>query len=267
MPNLPCRNDALVKVMNGVGYNPILLPRTGIEPPFIYTYENKELKPWGRLTTAVPAGSLPSQLNGGVQNDISFTQSSRMTLEAAGNFLEDALRCIGVNSAPKLDLNFARGSQITFSFSSVTWRGLDPADVAIALNKGFDPVGLDESKVRLGMVHVAYDYAYADEIEMTLTQDVSDNIDLKAIKIDTFIDLGGKAEYKVKTSKTLTFKSKGDPAAFACKVGQVKPARQGWTFNATEIVGRNFAPEEGPPAPYLLSRGQVLVVADDSSPA
>ncbi|GAP38944.1 hypothetical protein ISF6_0257 [Piscinibacter sakaiensis] len=257
-----CRDDALVQVLNKAGYNPILLPRTGLEPPEIYLYEQGVLRRWGRLATAVPAGSLPDTLQEGEQADISHSETSRKSLQAAGNFLNDALRCIGVNSAPKLDLSFARGAVVTFSFSGVTWRGLDPADIGAALNQGFDPAGLSEEKLRLGMVHVAYDYAYADAIDMTLATDGSAKVDVQALNINGFIDLGGKAECEVKSSTTISFKGKGKPAAFACKLGQVKRAKNRWTFNAREVVGQGFAPEEGAAEPYLLRRGQVLIVED-----
>ena len=264
MASLACRDDALVQVLNQAGYNPILLPRTGLEPPEIYIYDDDTLRRWGRLATAVPAGSLPDKLDEGQQSDITHSETSRKSLQAAGKFLQDALRCIGVGSAPKLDLSFAHGREVMFSFSGVTWRGLDPAEIGAALNKGFDPVGLSEDQVRLGMVHIAYDYAYAEAINMTLTTDGSATLDLQAVKIDAFIDLGGKADCAVKSRTTIAFKGKGQPAAFACKLGQVKRTKHGWTFNAKEVVGQGFAPEEGPSAPYLLRRGQVLIVANDA---
>lgn len=262
MSVLPCRDDALVSVLNQHGYNPLLLPRSGIEPPEIYIYDNDTLRRWGRLATSVPKGSLPAELNGGDQADISHSESSRKSLSAAGSFLADALRCIGVTGAPKLDLSFAQGYEVTFSFSGVTWRGLDPADIGAALRAGFEPGAIPAEQVQLGLVHIAYDYAYARSLRMTVAATGKSSLDLNAVKIEGFVDLGGKAEVEVASRSSLLFKGKGKPAAFACKIGQVRRVKGAWTFDAFEVLGHGFAPDEGHKKPYLLRRGMVLVAQD-----
>lgn len=150
---LDCRNDALVKVLNANGYNPIVLPRSGLEPPEIYIYDNERLRRWGRLATAVPAGALPTTLNAGEAADIAHKQTSRKGMRAAASFLEEALKVLGVGGAPKLDLSFTMGSDVAFSFTGVSYRGLDPADIGAALHQGFDPAGLDEDSRQRARLH------------------------------------------------------------------------------------------------------------------
>src|SRR5262245_38473736 len=180
MGALDCHNDALVKVLNGCGYNPIVLPRSGLKPPEIYIYDNDRLRRWGRLASAVPAGTLPDALNEGEATDIAYKETSRKGLKAAASFLEEALKLLGVGGAPKLDLSFARGSDVTFSFTGVSYQGLDPADIGAALRKGFDPAGLSEDYIDNGLTYIAYEYAYANSVDMTMVDGIKAGVDLKA---------------------------------------------------------------------------------------
>jgi hypothetical protein len=262
MGALDCRNDALVKVLNDCGYNPILLPRSGLKPPEIYVYDNDRLRRWGRLASAVPAGTLPDTLNKGEATDIVYKETSRKGLRGAASFLEEALKLLGVGGAPNLDLSFARGSDVTFSFTEVSYQGLDPADIGAALRKGFDPAGLSEDYIDNELIYIAYEYAYANSVDMTMVDGIKAGVDLKAIKLDGFVDLGGKADIEVKTSTSLTFKGRGDKAVFACKVGNVRRKAGQFIFDAVEVLGQAFAPEEHGPPPFLLRRGEILAVED-----
>lgn len=267
MATLPCKDDALVRLLNEQGYQPLLSPRTGQEPPEIYLYDNEALRRWGKLSSAVPAGSLPAKLNGGELQSIRHRETSRKGISAAGSFLKDALKCIGVDGAPKLDLSFAEGYSIAFSFSGVTWRGLDPADIGAALQKGFDPGAIPPEQVRLGMIHIAYDYAYAEKLLMTVEDRSGGKFQLQALKLDGFIDLGGKAQFEAVSSTTLSFSgSRKSAAAFACKIGQVKKQQGAWRFFVKEVLGQGLTGHEAEAPPYLLRKGAVLVVEEDGGP-
>ncbi|MBR0645337.1 hypothetical protein [Plastoroseomonas hellenica] len=267
MATLPCADDALVRLLNQQGYQPLLSPRTGTEPPEIYLYDNDALRRWGRLSSAVPAGSLPAELNGGELQSIRHQETSRKGASAAGSFLKDALKCIGVDSAPKLDLSFTEGHALSFSFSGVTWRGLDPAEIGAALQKGFDPGAMPPEQVRLGMVHIAYEYAYAEKLMMTVEDRTGGKFQLQALKLDGFIDLGGKAQFEAVSRTTLSFSGKRKAAAaFACKIGQVKRQQGAWRFFAKEVLGQGATGHEAEAEPYLLRKGAVLIVEDGGGP-
>lgn len=262
---LNCQNDALVKVLNEYGYNPILLPRSGLEPPEIYIYDIDRLRRWGRLASAVPPGTLPTQLYSGSASDITHKQTSRKGMSAAASFLEEALKVLGVGGAPRLDLSFTRNREVTFSFAGVTYLGLDPADIGAALRKGFDPGGLDRHDIDNGNVYIAYEYAYADSVDMTIADGVEAGIDLQAIKLEGFVDLGGKAEFAATSSTTLKFTKPGAKAVFASKVGVVQRNEQSqFTFDAVEVLrGPRFGPaEQSDGGPVLFRRGEIFAVDD-----
>jgi hypothetical protein len=102
--------DALVALLNGYGYQPIFLPRTGLKPPDLYTYIRRQghLIRRGSLLRYLPDHPTLEPLNGKLAN-IEHKQTSGKDIGAAVSFLESALRCIGIENVPKLDLRFTGG--------------------------------------------------------------------------------------------------------------------------------------------------------------
>jgi hypothetical protein len=259
MPILECQNDALTRILNQRRFEPVLMPRTGLAAPDLWVYDNDSLVWWGPLADFVPAGTLPAGQESGEMPDLNHVETSRKGATAAGGFLRQALACIGVTSAPKLDLSFGGGRNIAFSFTGITTRGVAPGQLGRALAQ-FAPGIIPHEQVAAGMVHVAYEYAYAETLEMRFAADASASLNLKALQIDGFIDLGGKADVKVSDETTLTFKGRGAPAAFAFKVGQLVRERGRWALHVTEILGQGAtADETADPIPYMLRPGAVLV--------
>jgi hypothetical protein len=266
MAILECENDALTRVLNARRFEPVLMPRTGMTAPEVWVYDNENLVRWGSLADFVPAGSLPNELEEGSMPDMNHVETSKKGAKAAAGFLESALRCIGVDSAPKLDLSFGSGRDIAFSFMDVTSRGLLPGRLTRALQE-FAPGVIPRQQVEAGMVHIAYEYAYAGTLNMRFASDAQASLDLRAVKIENFVDLGGKADIVTHNETTLSFKSKGPPAAFAFKVGQLVREQGKWAFHVTEIMGQGFTADEVPDQePYFLRPGAVLI-GEDRPPA
>lgn len=191
--------------------------------------------------------------------DLAHTESSRKGAHGGLAFLKDALRCIGIDSAPKLDLSFAGGRDATFGFTGVTTRGVPPASLFAAL-EGFDPHAIPAAQVSAGMVHIAYEYAYATTLNVRFAAGGSGAFDLTALRIDSVIDVGAKAEVRATDATTLSFTSTSGPAAFAFKVGPLRRRRGKWEFRVTESLGLGATADESAQAePYLLRRGAVLV--------
>jgi hypothetical protein len=168
------------------------------------------------------------------------------------------LRCIGVTSAPRLDLSFAKGCNIVFRFGGITTRGLAPASLAQALSN-FTPGIIPSQQVAAGMVQIAYAYAYAESLDMRIVTSESASLDLKAVQIDTFIDVGGKAEVSAVDKTILRFRANAQPVAFACKVGGLAKKRGKWELKVTETLGFGATANEAEATPYLLRRGAVLL--------
>lgn len=126
--------DALVKLLNSLGYMPVFLPRTGLVPPELYNLVDGRLVRRGPLVKYL--GSMHLRPNTpGKMTDIEHKETSGKNIKAAVSFLEGALRCIGITSAPKLDLSFAGGTAFIFSFSGVTYEATNPSDLDFVLKK------------------------------------------------------------------------------------------------------------------------------------
>ncbi len=258
MAILTCVDDPLTKMLNARGLQPLAMPQTTLVAPEVWVFDNTSLVRWGPLASFVTAGSLPTPLEETGMPDLERAETSHKGMSAAGSFLDTALRCIGVTSAPRLDLSFAKGCNILFRFRGITTRGLAPASLGQALSS-FAPGIIPSQQVAAGMVQIAYAYAYAETLDMRIATSESASLDLKALQIDTFIDVGGKADVSASDKTTLSFRAKTQPVAFACKVGGLTKKRGKWELKVTETLGFQATANEAEATPYLLRRGAVLL--------
>jgi len=253
-----CRNDALVKLLNEIGYQPVLFPRSGLTPPEVYVYKNQKLIRRGPLVDYLPAGAIIPDLQRGRLDSIQHRETDKKSLGVAASFLGDALKCIGITSAPKLDLSFAKGREITFSFDDVTYVALDGSKIDHLLSD-LRTGAIPPEDIKGGYLHIAYDYAFAGSLSMRAADDGSSSFDAKAIQIGTYIDLGMQGKVEATDETTVSFTSKdGAAAAFACKIGRLEKRGRNWVFFPEEESGDSFLADENEKEPYLLERGVVL---------
>jgi len=264
---MPCVNDALVNLLNSKGYHPVFLPLSGLEPPEIYTYvPDTELVRRGPLADYLPRNTKLPSLTSGALSSIVHKQTSHKNVSAAVSFLKDALACIGITSAPRLDLSFASGKELTFSFVDATYRAVDPTKLDHLLD-GLNTGAVPAHYVAEGRLHIIYDYAYATTIKMQSSDEQAFKYDVSGANIESFIDLGTKGQVKSQSTSAITFKGATNrPAAFAFKAGQLKLNREGkkWEFYPGEVMreGHAFIGDEGEGIPYLMEQGVVMRLSD-----
>jgi hypothetical protein len=258
-----CRDDDLVRLLNAEGYQPIIIPRTNVTPPEMYTYAQDRLIRRGPLADYLPSGATLPRLRKGSRGDIQHKESRRKNVGTAASFLEDALKCMGVTSAPKLDLSFAQGCALTFSFTGVTYEGVNPSDLDELLVKYNLQLGaIPAEYVADGRLHIAYEYAYASSLLMKSADNSKFRADLKGVKVEHFIDIGAEAKVAAESETTIRFSSKtGKPAAFAIKVGQLEQRGKAWAFYPEEQMGSGYVSTEVK-QPYLLEPGAIVLVED-----
>ncbi len=262
-----CRNDALVKLLNSIGYQPLLLPRSGLTPPDVYMYRDQKLSLRGPLSDYLVDGVTIPAPSTGELGSIEHRETDRKKGSLIGSFLGDALKCIGITSAPKLDLSFLGGTDITFSFDNVTYQSILPAKID-KLMKSVDFDAIPREDIAAGYLHLAYEYAYAGQLSMHAASGSVFNIDAKAIQAGTYIDLGTQGTVTRQSDTTITFKGReGVYGAFACKIGRLEKRAKKWFFFPDEDQGDGFLPNEAPAQPYLLERGVVLNVEDATGTA
>jgi hypothetical protein len=252
--------DELVRELNRLGYLPVFLPRTNVDPPELYNYARGAagLIRRGPLSKYAPQVK-DLKFRDGSLGDIEYKYTSTKKLDAAVSFLENALRAIGIDSVPKIDLGFTGSTDFSFSFTKVTYRSVDPADLDGVI-RTISTEGIPKAYVDAGNLHIAYEYAYSKELLMSrgdrkeFTHDISG-------KVDAYLNLGVKGSASVASSTTISFKSNADAAAFAYKAGRLQREDGAWVFYPEEIKRSGLTEEK---QIYLPQRGIVLTAQDSS---
>jgi hypothetical protein len=257
-------SDQLVRKLNELGYQPVFLPKTGVVPPDLYNYvtTQKRLVRLGSLSQYLPAVAQLTAAEGELA-DISYQYTSTKKQEAAVSFLENALRCIGIDAAPRLNLRFTGSKDFSFAFGNVTYQSTDPSALSQVIS-GMTTRGIPESYVQGGNLHVAYEYAYARELTMSRGDQRSFAQDITG-KVGDYIDLGTKGSVSVASESKISFKASGSvTAAFAYKAARLALESKGWVLYAEEVM--MAAPNQqgiSPRRPYLPRRSRVLDVIHD----
>jgi hypothetical protein len=225
-------SDALVKLLNSYGYQPVFLPRTGVAPPELYNFADHKLIRRGALATYIK-GSVVFQPTTGRLSSIEGRITSGKKVGAAVGFLKNALAVLGLGSLPKIDLSFAGSHDFVFSFVNVTYQSIEPAVLDPIIQGLTMPLAIPDEYVSAGAMHIAYEYVYASTLTMsrldgkTFSGDVSGGI-------GNYIDLGLSGKVQVTGNSTVSFSAKDDNvAAFAYKAGRLqKKGRSAMDFRA-----------------------------------
>jgi len=142
----------------------------------------------------------------------------------AASFLGDALKCIGITSAPKLDLFLCKGPRYRPSaFDNVgrTRHSIPPRSTTCF--RASIPAPSPPEDIKGGYLHIAYDYAFAGSLSMRAAGDGAASFNAKAVQIGTYIDLGAQGKVEATDETTISFASKdGTAAAFAYKIGRLE---------------------------------------------
>ena len=250
--------DALVRLLNSVGYQPVRLPRTNMQPPDVYTFDRRRLVRWGPLNDFLQ-DDVTLERSTGELPDIEHKHTSGKSLSSAVSFLEDALRCIGLDTVPKLDLSFGGSTQLAFSFSELTYVATEPSKLAPALER-FSPRHIPEEFAVGGKIHLAYEYAFAKRILMQRAdQRKFENV--VSGDIGEYVKLGAEGKVEVVDETTVSFSSSSDrSAAFAYKSGRLMQRNSSWEFFPMESTMEEGKRKE---KAYIPMRGIVLA-ADES---
>jgi hypothetical protein len=245
--------DKLVRVLNGLGYQAVFLPKSGVSPPELWSFRrgNDEagarLVRLGRLAAVLPAAAALQPTEGDL-GDINAQYGTQKKFGAAVGFLNEALACIGVTAVPKIDLGFTGATEFAFAFTGVRYQAIDPLEL-MPLFGQLQTENLPKAYVDEGLLHVVYEYAYADELLLARGDRREFDLDISG-KVGEFIDLGGKGSVSVTSKSAISFKGQpGARAAFAYKAGRLVRERGRWTFLPEEVLTRGLVEERRPFVP------------------
>src|SRR6266852_2800886 len=118
--------DPLRTYLNNLGYNVILLPRTGIEPLDILGRDSGSIERLGKLeqmwtsSVAAPQPGPPETSVG-----ISGQKTAELNLDVGLKFLSTVLGAMGA-LVPQLNFAYRSAKKVEFSFSDVRVAKVDP---------------------------------------------------------------------------------------------------------------------------------------------
>lgn len=256
-----CRNDALTVLLNSLGYQPLVLAKTGLKAPFVYSYCNTKLEPIGPLSDYLVTGTAQPEIDTDKVPEIARKETDRKSGSAIASFLGDALQVVGITSAPKLDTSLSHGTDFVFSFDDVTSEGLTYSKVAKLLHSiDHDALSdLPPGALESGYIHIAYEFLFAGSLGMRAASGWSASFDAKAIQVNGLIDVGASGKMEATSGTSLSFKAaSAQRVAFACKMGWLKKTARSLELHIHEDAGEGFLADEGGPQPYLLERGVVI---------
>jgi hypothetical protein len=252
--------DKLVRKLNELGYQPVFLPRSGVMPAELWYYKRggdgaeSKLVRLGALSRMCPAAAA-LEVKEGQLGDIEAQYTSEKKLGAAVGFLKDALKCIGIPDAPKIDLGFTGATDFSFSFTGVRYRAVDPIDLFPIVHDirtdGFPREYVDE-----GLLHIVYEYAYASELVLSRGDRRAFDADISA-KVGSYFDLGGKGSVATSGEAAILFRGEaGSQAAFAYKAGRLVREKGRWTFQPEVVLQHGLTEERRPflPQPAIPLR-------------
>ncbi len=252
--------DALVRLLNQRGYLPIFLPRTGLEPPELYSFarQKNELVRWGALRQFLPQGTAFRPKSSQV-SDIEHLQTSGKKQSLALDFLSRALKCVGIEGAPKLDLSFSGAEEYRFSFSGLTAKSVDPAALRTVI-QGLELTGIPQRYLEMGGLHIAYEYLYAQKLLMSRSDQRGFRQDISGA-VGQYLDLGAKGSVRVESETTISFSGQGGvSAAFAYKAARILQGNNGWELYPEE----QMADVRLETRPFLPARGVALGVMENA---
>jgi len=253
--------DELVKLLNSIGYQPVFLQKTGVKPPDLYQFVDKRLIRRGPLQDYNQEFGKLEKSRGTLPN-IQHRESSKKNLDAAVDFLHNALAALGITAIPKLSLSFVGDAELVFTFSEVSYVAVDPTKIDTILQELQVPLAIPDNYVSEGLLHIAYEYAYARRLLMSRADGREFKTDVSG-KVGDFIDVGAEGEIDTDGATVMAFKSKrSEAAAFAFKAGKLERSDGRWTFQP-EVVRRDI---KGGTKPLLLARGLVLTVEEEPAP-
>jgi len=155
---------------------------------------------------------------------------------------------------PKIDLGFTGTKEFAFAFTDVSYISLDPAQLSHVI-AGLSTAGIPRSMVEEGRLHVAYEYAYANELVMSRADRKGFSKDISG-DVGAYIKVGVEGSVAVSNSSTVSFKNaKGESAAFAYKAGRLALEENQWVMYPEEVVTKALGEF---PAPFIPQPAVVL---------
>jgi hypothetical protein len=233
-------SDSLVARLNAWGFQPVLLPRSGLIPPELYSFSRKHgLIRKGPLSDYLELGTEMPTLVRATLPQIEEQYSSTKRSQAALRFLGRALGWLGIAGAPQFEGLLSGSGKFNFALSGISVLGIDPSAIDRLLSR-IDHSSLPEDDLIHRRLHVAYEYAYAEKllIKRGSGKKISEtmNADVAAI-----LKFRQDSAFKMESESILSYSPRqGEQIVFAYKAGRLERAGARLAFFPEEVRRGRF---------------------------
>jgi len=236
----PCQDPVLI-YLNGLGYNVVRLPRSGILPLEVLGRKGRE-KPGtlGQIgtiwksdgPTPAAAEDTATSVNGGI------TKSLKLSLGI--KFLENILPALGIDAA-SARVTYKHASSLRFRFGKPKVLKVDPLIVGQYLRAG--DIDLDNPLAKYFMNEVYHAYVITEVLQskaitVTAEDNLGEGIDVGVPQLGGAAKVEAGAETSTSTKGTLTYTGTQD-LTFGYKAFQIAIVNGQWDLERVDAVEAN----------------------------
>jgi len=261
-------DDAFIRYMNKLGYQPIVVPRGGLLPPGVYRLSRGTAETGGRnryilvrtlssLVREKKRAAFDTQPARSV--DLGDTDKTARAGKATVSFLDGLLARFGFSGA-SLKAAADQGRNVSFSFKGTEIREVLPGDLLDAI-RDVPPEKFGLADLAAGVVHIAYGYIYARSIGVSVGGSQAAEIDLGA-NIDgaAKLGLGGKASKA--SGSTMSHGAGREPLAIAFSVARLDRKAGDYSLEFGVPQGAGAGPREAAGRRYLFETGRAFAIEE-----
>lgn len=244
--------DPLFKLLNKRGYLPILMPRSGVWPPTVYSLEGDQLVLKAPLKDYFNEGSdalAKLRSTPAAAPDLAKVIGAQRAGKATLNLLDQILQFFNLSGGVQAKLSGRQDEGLDVSFTDVRVRTVPP-DVILRVIQDLPSETFNKEEVGLGKVHIAYEYLYAHKLSVFAGGRAEVHADV-GVGVDKAAGISGGYGSASKDKESMTAGGT-EPLAIALKVGALQRTADGFRLICV-VRGEAYGmlPDQGEPDYYL----------------
>lgn len=253
------RTDRLFDFFSERGYQPILLARSGLLPPDLYCLADSRFERLGPLRKFVSPEAKFSVSSPEPAVDLEAVQTDNRKIDVEAKFFKKLLQLLGVAGSADVMADVSNSVDAEYLFKNVTVRSVAVPDIIDAIAKGLRTNYLDKTALSDGSYHVAYEYLYAEQVDIVAGAHAGTKVELDA-NVSAVAGVSGGFASSGKGSERDAYSGHPEPAAVAFKAGPIVRHNGQWALRTISTHSAGFDPDG--PVDYLFDRGNFLTIAD-----
>jgi len=233
-------DDPFMVYMNNKGYNPIVLPKSGVSPPMVMILESDHYSDMRELTELLTSRKLSTEglvanyePAAGFEKDLANNKSGKVSV----TLFDRLLSGIGLSGDATIKAHANQGGQTKYQFQEVYVKNTFPGVIRERIGNLESDV-FDDADLKEDRVYIAYQYVYAKKLIIGNGNNMAAGFGGKG-------KVGGAADIEVSASgdsvRIDVAKYNGnEPLAFGFKAGRLTRRTGKYHFEWLMPPGKNL---------------------------